>query len=69
MQIGTFKEIYLGEPRVAMTPGSAVQLGKLGHACVIEAGAGLSAGISEDAYRAFGVTVVEGAAASIAHAS
>lgn len=63
MQIGTLNEIYPGESRVAMTPESAVQLIKLGYACVIEAGAGLSAGISDDAYRAVGVTVVEGAAA------
>ncbi len=65
-KIGALKESYPGEARVAMTPDSAVQLGKLGYACLVEAGAGLLAGISDDAYRAAGVTVVDGAAALVA---
>ncbi|WP_170485409.1 hypothetical protein, partial [Ruegeria atlantica] len=40
MKIGTPKEIYGGENRVAMTPDSAVQLQKLGYECLIEKGAG-----------------------------
>ena len=39
MKIGALKEVIAGESRVAMTPDSALQLQKLGHACVIEAGA------------------------------
>jgi len=46
-----------------MTPDSAVQLQKLGYDCLIEAGAGKAAGFSDDAYRAAGVTVVDGPAA------
>ncbi|PWE54288.1 Re/Si-specific NAD(P)(+) transhydrogenase subunit alpha [Metarhizobium album] len=59
MKIGTPKELYPGEARVAMTPDSAVQLQKLGYACLIESGAGSAAGFSDEDYRAAGVTVVE----------
>ncbi|MFC6448215.1 Re/Si-specific NAD(P)(+) transhydrogenase subunit alpha [Shinella zoogloeoides] len=62
-KIGALRERATGEARVAMTPESAGQLAKLGYGCVVEAGAGLGAGISDDAYRAAGVTVVEDAAA------
>lgn len=58
MKIGAPKEIFEGEARVAMTPDSAVQLKKLGHACVIESGAGARAGFSDSAYAAAGVQVV-----------
>lgn len=63
LKIGSPKEIFGGEARVAMTPDSAVQLQKLGYECIIEAGAGKGAGLSDDAYRAAGATVVETAAA------
>ncbi|MCJ8238093.1 Re/Si-specific NAD(P)(+) transhydrogenase subunit alpha [Peteryoungia algae] len=63
MKIGSPREIYAGEARVAMTPDSAVQLQKLGYDCVIESGAGKAAGFSDDTYRTAGVTVVETAAA------
>jgi len=46
-----------------MTPESAAQLQKLGHDCLIEAGAGANAGISDADYEAAGVTVVKTAAA------
>ncbi|OLP49930.1 Re/Si-specific NAD(P)(+) transhydrogenase subunit alpha [Allorhizobium taibaishanense] len=68
MIIGSPKELYAGEARVAMTPDSAVQLQKLGYACLIETGAGKAAGFSDDAYRAAGVTVAETAAALYAGA-
>jgi len=61
VKIGTPKEVFAGEARVAMTPDSATQLQKLGHECLIEAGAGERAGFLDEAYRAAGVTVVEGA--------
>ncbi|MEM9973687.1 MAG: Re/Si-specific NAD(P)(+) transhydrogenase subunit alpha [Pseudomonadota bacterium] len=61
MKIGAPKEIFEGEARVAMTPDSAKQLQKLGYTCAIEAGAGLKAGFTDDAYRAAEVEVVEGA--------
>ncbi|MCM2475091.1 Re/Si-specific NAD(P)(+) transhydrogenase subunit alpha [Rhizobium sp. CG5] len=66
MKIGSPREIFQGEARVAMTPDSAVQLKKLGYDCVIETGAGKAAGFSDDAYRASGVEVVETAAALFA---
>ncbi|MFY8146784.1 MAG: NAD(P)(+) transhydrogenase (Re/Si-specific) subunit alpha, partial [Rhodobacter sp.] len=58
MKIGAPKEIFEGEARVALTPESALQLQKLGHACLIESGAGAKAGFSDAAYAAAGVTVV-----------
>ena len=63
MKIGTPKEIEPGENRVAMTPESALQLQKLGHSCVIEAGAGAGAGFSDKAYKDVGVEVVKTGAA------
>ena len=63
MKIGTPKEVFEGENRVAMTPDSALQLQKLGYDCVIEAGAGLSAGFTDAAYEAAGVSVVKTAKA------
>ena len=57
MKIGAPREIYPGENRVAMTPESALQLKKLGHACVIEAGAGAAAGFEDAAYIAAGVDI------------
>ena len=63
MKIGTPKEISAGESRVAMTPDSALALQKLGHECLVEAGAGLAAGFSDQAYKDAGVEVVKTAAA------
>ncbi|UWR16760.1 Re/Si-specific NAD(P)(+) transhydrogenase subunit alpha [Sulfitobacter sp. M368] len=63
MKIGTPKEIFEGEARVAMTPESALQLQKLGHDCVIETGAGAAAGFDDASYKAAGVEVVKTAAA------
>ena len=63
MKIGTPREIYEGENRVAMTPESAVQLQKLGYECLIETGAGAAAGFSDAVYEAAGVEVVKTAAA------
>ncbi|WP_103333170.1 Re/Si-specific NAD(P)(+) transhydrogenase subunit alpha [Pseudotabrizicola formosa] len=63
MKIGAPKEIFEGENRVAMTPESALQLIKLGHACVIESGAGAKAGFSDAAYEKAGVEVVASAQA------
>jgi NAD(P) transhydrogenase subunit alpha len=65
VKIGAVREIFAGENRVALTPDSAVQLQKLGHACVVETGAGVKAGFSDAAYAAAGVTVLPSAAAVI----
>jgi len=66
VRIGALRERYPEEARVALTPESAVQLRKLGHNCLIEAGAGSRSGISDDAYRSVGVEVVPDARALIA---
>ncbi len=63
MKIGTPKESFEGENRVAMTPASANDLQKLGYDCVIETGAGKAAGFTDAAYKDAGVEVVKTAAA------
>jgi NAD(P) transhydrogenase subunit alpha len=63
LKIGTPKEVFAGENRVAMTPDSALQLQKLGYECVIESGAGLAAGYSDETYTAAGVEIAKTAAA------
>jgi NAD(P) transhydrogenase subunit alpha len=63
VKIGAPREIFKGESRVAMTPDSAAQLQKLGHACFVEAGAGTAAGFSDAAFQAAGVTVLPDARA------
>ena len=57
MKVGSPCEVIDGEFRVGMTPSSALELQKLGFECLIESGAGVSAGFSDAAYRAAGVTV------------
>ena len=63
MRIGSPREVFSGECRVALTPDSARQLQKLGYECLVEAGAGGAAGVTDHPYRGAGVTVVDGAAA------
>ena len=63
MKIGTPKEASAGEARVAMTPDSALALQKLGHECLIEAGAGKAAGFSDALYKKAGVIIVKTPAA------
>ena len=65
MKIGALREIFEGENRVAMTPDSARALQKLGHDCVIEAGAGAKAGFSDARYQEAGVEVLKSAKAVI----
>jgi proton-translocating NAD(P)+ transhydrogenase subunit alpha len=63
LKIGTPKETFKGENRVAMTPQSALALQKLGHECVIQTGAGKAARFSDQDYKDAGVEVVKTAAA------
>ena len=63
MKIGTLKETFEGEQRVALTPESALQLKKLGHECIIEKGAGLASGFNDAEYKSAGVTIAPSAAA------
>ncbi|MCG3266540.1 Re/Si-specific NAD(P)(+) transhydrogenase subunit alpha [Yoonia sp. I 8.24] len=63
MKIGTPKESFPGENRVAMTPASAKDLQKLGYTCLIETGAGAAAGFADQTYVDAGVEVVKTGAA------
>jgi NAD(P) transhydrogenase subunit alpha len=63
MKIGAPKERFEGEQRVALTPESAQRLNKLGYECMVQSGAGLGAGFSDEAYRAAGVEVAADEAA------
>jgi NAD(P) transhydrogenase subunit alpha len=62
LKIGTPKETFPGENRVAMTPDSARQLQKLGYSCLVQSGAGTAAGFSDQAYEEAGVEIVKTAA-------
>jgi NAD(P) transhydrogenase subunit alpha len=68
MKIGALAEVFPGENRVAMTPDSAVQLAKLGHSCVVQAGAGVKAGFADALYAKAGVEVLASAAEVVAAA-
>ncbi|WP_313951691.1 Re/Si-specific NAD(P)(+) transhydrogenase subunit alpha [Accumulibacter sp.] len=63
LTIGVPKEVAEGEKRVATVPEVVEKLIKLGFAVRVEAGAGEAATVSDDAYRAAGAEIVEGAAA------
>ena len=62
MRIGAPKETAQGEARVALTPESAERLQKLGYDCLVETGAGAAASITDAAYKAAGVKVIDSAA-------
>jgi len=63
MKIGSPKEIFEGEARVALTPQSALQLQKLGYEVAVESGAGEAARFSDEDYKQAGVEVIKSAAA------
>jgi NAD(P) transhydrogenase subunit alpha len=58
MFIGALKENEKDENRVALTPESAKHIKKLGHICLLEKGAGLSAGFADKDYTEAGVKIV-----------
>ena len=58
MLIGVPKEIHHDEHRVAVSPQTAERLLKLGHSVLVEAGAGDTANITDDAFREAGANVV-----------
>ena len=62
MRIGIPAETYAGEKRVATVPDVVEKLIKLGFKVSVESGAGAAANFSDDAYRAAGAEIVEGAA-------
>ncbi len=61
MIIGSPKEIFKGENRVAMTPESAKQLQKLGYQCILEKGAGANSNFSDKDFKNVGVKIVKDA--------
>jgi len=62
MNIGVPKEIKPQEHRVSTTPGATHTLVDAGHEVVVERGAGLGSGFSDDDYVAAGATIVDTAA-------
>jgi alanine dehydrogenase len=63
MIIGIPKEIKTLENRVAMTPGAVETLARRGHAVLVETGAGLGSGLTDEQYQAAGATLVSAAGA------
>jgi len=61
MIVGVPKEIKTNENRVALVPAGAESLASDGHTLLVEQGAGLGSGFSDDAYRAVGAQVVSSA--------
>jgi NAD(P) transhydrogenase subunit alpha len=62
-RIGVPRETFPGEKRVATVPEVVEKLVKLGFKVAVESGAGDAANFSDDAYRAAGAEVIQGAAA------
>ncbi len=63
MLIGIPTETAVGETRVAVTPETAKKLVAQGHAVQVQAGAGLAASATDDAYIAAGATITDAAGA------
>jgi alanine dehydrogenase len=61
MRIGVPKEIKPDEYRVALLPIGAEELTRAGHTVLVESGAGLGSGLTDDAYTAAGATIVPAA--------
>jgi len=55
--IGVLREMCPGERRVALVPSSVAPLRKAGHDVIVESGAGLSSGYSDEAYSDAGCAV------------
>jgi alanine dehydrogenase len=68
VKIGCPKEIKIHEYRVGLVPAGVRELTSAGHAVVVETGAGSGIGISDDAYKAAGATVLPDAASVFAAA-
>ena len=62
MVIGVPKEIKTDEYRVAMVPAGVETLTRAGHRVLVEAGAGLGTGISDEEYAEHGAEIVDRAA-------
>jgi alanine dehydrogenase len=62
MRVGVPKEIKVHEYRVGLVPAGVRELVHRGHSVLVERGAGLGAGLDDDAYVAAGATVAATAA-------
>ncbi|MDO4533532.1 MAG: alanine dehydrogenase, partial [Coriobacteriia bacterium] len=62
MKVGCTKEIKNNEFRVGLTPDNAKAYVDAGHEVLIEQGAGLGSGFTDDEYLAAGATIIENAA-------
>jgi len=58
MIIGVAKEIKNNEARVGLTPAGADALCKAGHTVMIEKGAGIGCGFSDESYQATGAVII-----------
>lgn len=58
MIIGVPKEIKNNESRIALTPGGAHELIQRGHEVLIESGAGLGSGFSDEDYHRIGAQII-----------
>ena len=61
MKIGVPAETQAGEARIALTPDSALQL-QVGHECLIQKGAGIASGFTDEMYSDAGVKIIATAA-------
>src|SRR5688500_319063 len=61
MLIGVPREIAGGERRVALVPETVSQLTRAGHRVVVERGAGMRAGFTDEAYRTAGCDLADSA--------
>tara|TARA_B100001146_G_scaffold72218_1_gene63971 strand:+ start:112 stop:1254 length:1143 start_codon:yes stop_codon:yes gene_type:complete len=68
MRIAVLCERMAGERRVALTPEAAQTLVSDGHSVVVESGAGVAAGMPDDAYLTVGATVAPDLAATVGDA-
>ena len=59
MKLAVLKETYTGERRVALVPGGLKPLLKIGCEVLIESGAGIEAGHSDEEYKEAGASIVD----------
>ena len=62
MRVGIPTEIKNNEYRVAITPAGVKDLVSAGHDVMVQSGAGLGSGITDDAYKAQGAVIEKDAA-------
>lgn len=61
MRVGVPKEVKVDEYRVAMLPVGVEELKRVGHTVLVEAGAGVGSGISDEEYAEAGAQIVASA--------